>query len=83
MQRSNCLIFALRRWFKHGGYLIVRRSRFGWWIHVMWAQSLLDAPLSYVPGKPIPWRSLPWILRVLPLHTFIYRGRIIVGDDDE
>jgi len=80
MRRSNCLVFALHRWWTDGGYLILRRSHYGWWPHVLWTRSLSEAPLSYVPAKPIPWQRLPWILRVLPLHTVIYRGTIVEGD---
>lgn len=81
MRRSNCLIFALQRWRSDGGYLILRRSRHGWWPHVMHARSLSEPPLSYVPVQPISWQRLPWILRILPLHTIIYKGTIVEGDD--
>lgn len=81
MRRSNCLIFALKRWRSDGGYLIIRRSRYGWWPHFAWCRSLSEPPLAYVPERPIEWRKLPWPLRVLPLHTVIYRGIIVEGDE--
>jgi len=80
MRRSNCLIFALRRFYAEGGYIIVRRSHFGWWWHFSWTRSLSEPPIAYVPQRPIEWRKLPWILRILPLHTVIYRGTIVEGD---
>jgi hypothetical protein len=48
---SNCLIFALNRWFKKGGYLIIRRSRIGFWWHFLWAKDLegLQSLEHYVP----------------------------------
>lgn len=81
MRRSNCLIFALSRKRRYGGYLIIRDSRYGWWWHFSWAKSLRDPPLSFVPLRPIQWNRLPWILRILPLHTVIYRGTIVEGDE--
>lgn len=33
--KSNCLIYALRKWAKEGGYLLVRKSHFGWWPHFL------------------------------------------------
>jgi hypothetical protein len=40
--RPNCIVFAFGRWFRAGGYLIVRRSRakYGWWPHFMWSPDL-------------------------------------------
>jgi hypothetical protein len=38
---SNCLIFALRRVWRSGGYLILRRSSYGWWPHVIWSPDLV------------------------------------------
>ena len=37
---SNCLIFTLNMWARYGGYVIVRKSRYGWWPHFMWAKSI-------------------------------------------
>jgi hypothetical protein len=47
---SNCLIFALVQWWHYGGYVIVRKSRIGWWPHFMWAKSIKDLEaIEYVP----------------------------------
>ena len=43
--RSNCLVFALKRWFSDSGYLVVRKSNFGWWPHFLWTP---DINSSYV-----------------------------------
>lgn len=81
MMRSNCLIFALSRWCGSGGYLIVRKSRFGWWPHFLWSPSLDAAQVeSFVPIQPVEWDRLRWWQRVLPVHTVLFRGRIQVGD---
>lgn len=82
MRRSNCLIFALGRWRRDGGYLVLRRSRHGWWLHVLHRRKLSEPPYSFVPDRPIEWHKLPWLLRVLPLHTFVYRGHIVEGDEE-
>jgi hypothetical protein len=39
---SNCLMFAVARFWRSGGYLIFRRSSYGWWPHVIWSQDLLE-----------------------------------------
>lgn len=78
-RRSNCLIFALGRFFRRGGYLIVRASRMNrlpWlqWPHFLWAQSLEDLIVEqYVPEDARP-KWLPPIL---------FRGRVKVGPDKE
>jgi hypothetical protein len=38
VKKSNCIIFALRRWFKYGGYVVLRKSNFGWWPHMIWTK---------------------------------------------
>lgn len=51
--RSNCLLYALRQWRARGGYLIVRRSRWGWWPHFLWAPDLGDLPVEhFAPVTP-------------------------------
>lgn len=36
MMRSNCLIWAVKQWYRNGGCLLIRRSNYGWWPHFMW-----------------------------------------------
>jgi hypothetical protein len=51
---SNCLLFALFQWWHYGGYVIVRKSKIGWWPHFMWASSIesLEA-IEYVPYEKV------------------------------
>lgn len=66
---SNCLIFALRKWFKEGGYVIIRKSRFGFWPHFIWCRDLKDAEIEhYVPivGK----------LDKGPVQKFLFKGYV-------
>jgi hypothetical protein len=59
---SNCLIFAFFQWLKHGGYVIARKSKYGWWPHFMWVQSLNDLEvLEYSLDKKVN-RALPPIV---------------------
>jgi hypothetical protein len=37
---SNCWMFALWRFFTHGGFLIVSKSEWGWWPHLMWSPDM-------------------------------------------
>jgi hypothetical protein len=37
---SNCLIFVIQRWWARGGYVIARKSRWGWWPHFLWSADL-------------------------------------------
>ena len=70
--RSNCLIFALWRLWNRGGYLMMRRSRWGWWPHFLWAESLDPLQIEHFApvggGRP---RCFP------PL---IFRGHILTQD---
>lgn len=47
---SNCFFFAIWKWFRHGGYLVLRVSKIGPWIHFIWCKDLKDAEIEhYVP----------------------------------
>jgi hypothetical protein len=55
---TNCLFFALKKWFSCGGYLVIRKSKVGWWPHFLWSKDLKTfyhyLPVSYKENKPIP-----------------------------
>ena len=70
MRWGNCLLFALWRWVTRGGYLILRRSHHGWWLHVLWSPDLRDARLEhYVPrAYARPW----WAWG----HKVLFRGTV-------
>lgn len=60
--RSNCFIYALRMWHRHGGYIIIRRSRYLWIPHFLWAPpgGLDGAELRhFVPVSP---SRRPWMI---------------------
>ena len=64
---SNCLFFALYRYVTKGGYIIIRKSRHGFWYHFMWSKDLKVIE-HYVPEKtPLKY---PFITKVL------FKGRV-------
>lgn len=80
--RSNCLIFALRKFRKEGGYFVIRRARRGWLWHCLWVPSLQGVAVEqYVPTHPIEWQYLPWWLRFAPVHMLLFRGFVKTNDE--
>lgn len=49
--RSNCLVFALRQWWRFGGYIVLRRSHYGPFSHVCWSADLRMFE-EFVPRDP-------------------------------
>jgi hypothetical protein len=69
MPFSNCLIFAVWRFLRRGGYLIMRRSRHGWWPHILWCEHLRDAVIEhYVPFN--------YSEHFAASHKIIFRGYV-------
>lgn len=76
--RSNCIAFACalyvrRRRSGHDGYLVFRRSRWGPFCHVLYAERRKSGALrivSYVPNSP----------RMKPVPPAIFEGRSKWGD---
>jgi hypothetical protein len=67
---SNCLIFAIRLWLTRGGYLIVRKSRAGWFPHFLWCSNLVDAKVvHFAPQKIAPWWYRP--IHMLWFHNVV------------
>ena len=67
---SNCLVFALARWVSRGGYLVVRKSRWGPFPHFLWSPDLKRVE-QYVPAEPKK--------RVIP--PLIFKGYVKHGDN--
>jgi hypothetical protein len=70
---SNCLIFAVLLWLRWGGYLVMRRSHWGWFPHFLHGRAGRDGRLrlvGYVPRSPRR--------KILPPPLF--RGRVRWGD---
>jgi hypothetical protein len=74
------LIVALVLFWRHGGYLVVRKSRSTWVPHFMWARSIEGIRvIEYKPRKPLQGR---WA-RLVPLHVLLFRGRLRRGHGEE
>ena len=62
---SNCWLFALHRWVTRGGYVVVRRSHWGWWPHALWSADLV----TFEDYAPVAGRH-----RYLP--PLLFRGAV-------
>lgn len=71
MSWGNCLCWALRQWRKHGGYLVIRRSRYGWFPHFLWLSADRQTLQSFVPDNP-KHKKLP---------PPVFRGNVKSGDE--
>lgn len=59
--KSNCLIFAIAHWLKFGGYIIFRKSHYGWWFHVIWSKDFKSFE-EFHPIRSKQKRLLPPVL---------------------
>lgn len=69
---SNCVFFALSQWWKKGGYIIIRKSKWGWWPHLLWSPDLKEF-WEYQPQKPNHHLLIP---------PPLYRGMILTHSGD-
>lgn len=51
MQKSNCLIYAFGKWCDEGGYVVIRRSMYGWWPHFLWTADF-HTFYQFIPFTP-------------------------------
>jgi hypothetical protein len=56
--RSNCVIWAVTQYVRRGGYLVARRSRYGWWWHLLWSPDL-QRFYAFVPNRRHRKRWVP------------------------
>jgi hypothetical protein len=66
---SNCLIWAACRWWRRGGYVVVRRSRLGPFPHFLWSRDLRRF-----------WAFQPFNPRPCILPPLLFRGRPKLGN---
>jgi hypothetical protein len=67
---SNCLLYALLKWYREGGSIRRRPSRHGWWWHFM-HQHKGGEVTHYVPLCPKR--------RLFPPPLF--KGAVVIGDE--
>ena len=70
---SNCLFFVIAKWWKHGGYIIIRRSKQGPYPHFIWCKDLKNAEIEhYTPEVHKSQRTFK--------HKFLFKGVIRTTD---
>jgi len=80
MKYGNCLIFAIGKFIRFGGYIIVRKSRTTWIPHFMWTKSITNLEIEeYKPIKPLNGKLFRWF----PIHVMIFEGRVRKGTGEE
>lgn len=67
---SNCWLWAFYNCFRRGGFLIISKSAWGWWPHVMWSPDMVSCH-QFEPEKPR--------VRGLLFPPLIYRGYIKIS----
>lgn len=65
--RSNCLFFTFRKFIKDGGFIIIRKSQYGNWSHVMWTGDFKTFE-HFVPLNPP--------LKFPLIQKFYFEGRV-------
>lgn len=71
MKWNNCLCWALAKWKRYGGYIVMRKSNYGWFPHFLWLSKDRTQLESFVPDDPRH--------KVLPPPVF--RGHVKEGDE--
>ena len=76
--KSNCLFFAVKKFYKNGGYLAIRRSHFSRFIpHFIWVKDLKDAEIEHFQPED-PRTNFLMIL----IHKIYFKGTINKTDKE-
>jgi hypothetical protein len=71
---TNCFFFAVGKWLKNkGSYLVIRKSRIGWWPHFFWMSKDMKEIQNFVPYKYKQKEILP---------PPLFKGYIKDNDDE-
>jgi hypothetical protein len=79
---GNCWSHVLPLWWKHGGYLIVRRAYGNMFLgclplpHVLWAKKLNLDRNDVEHFSPVERKRTKWF----PWYAVYFRGRVVNGD---
>lgn len=73
---SNCIIFSYSKWIENGGYIIMRKSHWGWWPHFIWAKHIDGLYLEHL--VPIEDKSPGFF----GLEIFLFKGKIENKDSE-
>jgi hypothetical protein len=67
----NCLTYAVGRWWKEGGYVVLLKSPRWKGIHALYSKNLLTF-FEYIPKRP---RLSPWLIQVLRFDGYVKEWR--------
>lgn len=70
-RRSNCLFFVISHLYHDGGYMVIRRSHYVWWLlHFEWSPDLKSF-LEFTPIHPKRPRLFPplWFKGIVQAGT--------------
>lgn len=74
--KNNCFFYALGLWVRRGGYLVVRKSRMGFFPHFIWCGDLKNAEvLHFSPDVPKNHAGKLF-------HKFWFKGSIKTNDQE-
>jgi hypothetical protein len=80
--KSNCVIFALQRWFSLGGYIALRKSNYGWWPHMIWTKDLVTFE-EFTPAvhcvQAFPPLLFNGTVKITNREEQVARGRLGLG----
>lgn len=81
---TNCLNWAIKKFHKDGGHIIISPSKHGWWYHFSWAPHVEGVPQEqFIPTKPKELKDLPKIVQKFPLHIMFYEGKVVDENENE
>jgi hypothetical protein len=73
---SNCLVFAVEHWLHCGGYIIFRKSHWGWWFHAIWSKDLKSFEEFHPTGKKKRRWFPPLIFKGYIRHSTVAEQRL-------
>ncbi|MHA2068982.1 MAG: hypothetical protein ACXABY_31860 [Candidatus Thorarchaeota archaeon] len=69
---SNCLIYAKQKYDKEGGWIVMRKSHYGWWPHFLHLSKDMKLTQYTLHGKR---------KRIIP--PLVFKGFVKLGDNGE
>jgi hypothetical protein len=71
--KSNCILYAVACWFKSGGYIVLRKSNYGWWPHMLWTKDFTTFA-EFTPRVHVENAAFPPLL---------FRGSVMITNRDQ
>jgi len=73
VNKTNCLLEALRKYFDGSGFIVVSPSPYGNWIHRWWHTETFDVFTHYSPSLELV-KKWDWTVRYLRLMPLTFSG---------